>query len=474
MKKTLSLVAIIIIIIAATPFITGLVAKNRFENLAAQIQLQNPNLKLNTHYHLGWLSSRATVNWGLNSATEEPVPALQHEIIIHHGPIAVFQGEDGRTHFFLGIAVINVQLPQFAPNPMFSIHFQKKVFSNTIRIPFNLHYDIRLHARLQATVNVANKPLLNLNLDDLLLKCNFTHNLSRVQGQFLVDNFNITGNSIEYLNIPKIEVQINHHTEQGVYLGNEAIRIPSIDLSLPNMLQFKMQMLTAAFTGTQDKDNVTYQMVLGVSNALYNEAAYGPFAFDLQISNLNFKALSQIQQKIQDYVKAKAAQPDNADALQNDLEQALRPLLPTLIQANTELTLKQLDFSIPSGSLRSNGYLRFSQRPTALDVSALLQSTELHYHLAANQDLTQDLIQNLLDRTLGLVSNTLDPAQILTQLMQIGLIKESNGFYNVDIAVKRGAPYVNDQPFNPAVLQQIQLTAPEKAAKAVPAKAAAK
>lgn len=468
MKKTLSIIALLIIIIAALPFITGLVAKNRFENLVTQIQIQNPNLKLHTNYHLGWLSSRATVAWSLNEPAEE-MPALQHEVIIHHGPLVFFHDEKGKIQFFPGIAVLNVQLPQFAKNPLFSIDFQKKTFSNTIRIPFNLHYSIRLQAILQATVSVGNKPLLQLNLDDLMLHCNFTHDLSKVSGQFLVDNFKITSSANYYLNIPKIEINIDHHTEQGVYLGNESVHIPSIDISLPALLQFQMRTLTSSFQGEHTNNNVTYTMGMDMNSAVYNGKTYGPFAFNVQIGNLNFDALSQIQQKIQAYVKAKAEHPQNADILQNTLAQDLRGLFPALIQPNTELTLKQLDFSIPSGSVRSNGYLRFSQTPKTLDMDTLTQSAELSYHLATSQALAQTLIRTLFDKSLGMATNELNPEQVITQLIKMGLIRENNNFYYLDIKMKQGIPYVNELPFNPAILQQIELTAPQTPT--VPAKA---
>ncbi len=471
MKKTFSIIALIIVIIAALPFITGLVAKNRFENLVAQIQAQNPNLTLHTNYHLGWLSSRAQVDWSLNSAATQ-MPALQHEVIVHHGPLAFFRDEKGHNRFFLGIAVLNVELPQFTKNPLFTIDFQKKVFSNTIHIPFNLHYRIRLHALLQATVSVGNKPLFQLNLDNLMLRCNFTHDLSKVQGQFLVDNFKIMNDATPYLTIPKIEININHHTKEGVYLGNESVYIPSIDLLLPSFVQFKMQTLTSSFIGEQDKNNVTYKMGLSMNNASYNGESYGPFAFDFQIGNLSFKALSQIQQKIQAYVKAKAEHPDNADALQDTLAEDLRTLLPTLIQANTTLTLKQLDFSIPTGSVRSNGTLVFSQTPKTLDMDTLRQNAELNYHLATSQDLAQTLIRTLLSKSLGPMSNTSDAQSILAQLIQMGLIKESNGFYGLDIQIKQGIPYVNERPFNPAILQQLQL-APSAATATTPVAPAA-
>ncbi len=462
MKKTLSILALIILIIAALPFVTGLIAKNRFENLATQIQHQNPNIQLKTKYHLGWLSSRAVLSWSLNTPTNTAMPTLQHPAIIHHGPFILFKDEEGKTHFFFGIALLQVQLPELAQNSVFSIDFKKKIFSNFIYIPFNLHYDFRLHTQLQATVNFNRIPLLSLNLDNLGLNANFTHNFNQVQGQFLLENLNLDSQNNGYLAIPRIEINIDHHLEQSVYLGNESIHIPLIDLSIPSLIQLKMQTLASSFAGHREKnDDVDYTLDLSVNNILYDNQSYGPFAFDFEIRDLNFKVLSEVEQKLQQYVNAKPDQANNASELQTTLEKDMRTLLPTLIQPNTEFNLKQLDFSVPSGSIRSNGVLHFLKTPKMLSLDALMQASELQYHLAASQSLTQLLIQSVLAKSLGIVDNQWDPAKILAQLLRLGLVKENNGFYYIDIRVKQSVPYVNELPFNPAVLQKIQWIAPQ-------------
>ncbi len=459
MKKTLSIAALIIAIIACLPLVSGLIAKNRFEALTAELQAKNPNVQIQSQYHLGWLSSTAKLTWG-TSAPEAQWPAIQHEVIIHHGPLAFFYDEQGKMHFFFGIAVLDVRLPEFAKSSLFTIDFQKKIFSALVRIPFNLHYAVDVHAALQATINLASKPILNLNLDQLQLTCDFTHDFSRVKGQLLVQNFNVNADSRGYLNIPSIQVEINNHREQRVYLGNETITIPSIDLSIPPMLQFKLQDFNSAFVGLRKKNDVSYQMTLEINNANYDNQSYGPLGFNFQVNNLNFKVLAEIEEKVRVYAKQRATQPENTEDLQNALAEDLKKLLPGLVQNNTEIALKQLDLSVPSGNLHSQGSVRFVQLPTSVDnLSALMQDIELSYHLELSKSLAQSFLVDLIDSNIGIANNNIDPTSILGQLAKLGLLRENSDSYNVDINIKKGAPYVNQQPFNPSILQQLQTVA---------------
>ncbi len=457
MKKTLSITALGIIILAFLPLVSGLVAKNRFENLTAQLQVKYPNVQIHSNYRLGWLSSEASLAWNAN-ASEVEWPAIQHQVIIHHGPIAFFHDEQGHTQFFFGIAVLDVQLPKLTKSNLFTIDFQKKIFSARISIPFSLHYAVNLHAALQATVNLAKTPLLSLNLDQLQLKGNFTHDLSRVKGQLLVQNFNVNANSKGYLTIPSIQVHIDNHREQGVYLGNETIAISSIDLSIPPMLQFKLQDFNSSFVGSREKTDISYQMNLGVNNATYNSQGYGPLNFDFQMNHLNFKTLAQIEEKIQVYAKQRALQPENTENLQNTLAEDLKKLLPGLVQNNTELALKQLALSVPNGSIHSEGTLRFASPPTSSNINALMKEIDLYYHLEISKSLAQSFLTDIIDRNMGLATNHIDPSAILGQLAKMGLLKENNDSYNLEIKIKQGAPTVNQQPFNPALLQQLQMT----------------
>ncbi len=463
MKKSLSIAALIIAIIACLPLVSGLIAKNRFEALTAELQAKNPNIPIQSQYHLGWLSSTAKVTWG-NNAPEAQWPALQHEVIIHHGPIAFFPDAEGKTHFFFGIAVLEVHLPELAKNSLFTIHFQKKIFSALIRIPFDLHYAADVHAALQATVNLASKPLLNLNLDLLQLDCNFTRDFSRVKGQLLVQNFNVNADSRGYLNIPSIQVQINNKRDQGVYLGTETVTLPGIDLSIPPILQFKLQDFNSVFVGSRQKTDISYQMTLGINHALYNNQNYGPLNFDFQINNLNFKVLAEIEEKVRVYAKQSALRPENTGDLQNALAEDLKKLAPGLVQSNTEIALKQLELSIPNGSLHSQGTVRFVQLPPSLDnISALMQDITLYYHLEISKSLAQSFIVDLIDSNIGVANNTIDPNAVLGQLAKLGLLQENSDSYNLEITIKQGVPYVNQQPFNPTILQQLQtIAAPEE------------
>ncbi|MCD6046313.1 MAG: hypothetical protein K0R48_1476, partial [Gammaproteobacteria bacterium] len=306
--------------------------------------------------------------------------------------------------------------------------------------------------------NLANKPILNLNLETLQLDCNFTHDLSRVKGNFLLQNLNVNANAKGYLNIPNIQVHIENHRDQGVYLGNETIAIPSIDLSVASMLQFKLQDFNSSFVGSRKQNDISYQMNLAMQNALYNNQNYGPFLFDFQINNLSFKVLAQMEEKIRTYAKERAKQPENTAALQNTLAEDLKNLSPGLIQSNTELALKQLDLSAPIGSIHSQGTVRFPTVPTSTDINALMRDIDLSYHLEISKNLAQSFITDIIDRNIGAANNNIDSNAILGQLGQMGLLRENNGAYNLDINIKQGAFSVNQKPFTPAVLQQLQMT----------------
>lgn len=462
MKKILSIAALIVVILAFLPLVSGLVAKNRFENLTAELQVKYPNLQISSNYHLGWLSSEATLSWNVNASGAE-WPAIQHEVIIHHGPIAFFHDEQGRTQFFFGVAVLDVQLPVLSQSNLLTINFQKKIFSAIIRIPFDLHYAVAVHAALHATVNLAKQPLLSLNLDQLRLESNFTHDLSRVKGEFLVQNFTINANDRGYLTLPSIQVNLNNHREEGVYLGNETIAIPSIDLSLPPMLQFKLQDFHSSFVGAREKTAISYQVNLGVNGATYNDQNYGPLTFDFQVNRLNFKTLAQMEEKIQAYAKQRTLQPENTEDLQNALAEDLKKLLPGLVQKDTEIALKQLDLSLPNGNVHSQGTLSFASVPTSININTLMQDVELYYHLAMNKSLAESFITDIIDRNIGVINNQIGPNVILGQLANLGLLRENNDTYNLDIQIKQGVITVNQQPFNAALLQQAQmaLTQPE-------------
>ncbi len=462
MKKALSLTGAILAIIACLPLVFGLVAKNRFEHLTTQLQIKNPQLQVKTSYHLGWLSSRASLSWSSDNQGAGSLPSLQHDVIIHHGPVAFFQDVQGRTHFFFGIALLDIQLPQLAKNSFFSIDFKKKRFAATMRIPFNLHYAINANAALDATLSIAGQSILRLNLDQLQLSCDFTQNLNRVKGLFSLDNFSVNADSRGYLTIPKLQVHLDHHREQGVYLGHETILIPSIDLSAPPFVQFKLNDFNSSFLGQRQKTNIRYQMNLVLQNAVYNNQNYGPFAFDFQINNFNFETLSNIEGKISAYVKEKKVHPENAEVQQRALAETLKKLLPGLIQPNTEIALKQLDLSLPNGSLHSQGYLRFAKAPISLDINALIQQADLYYHLDISKNLAQFFIIDMIDSSIGAANNSIDPTAVLGQLAKLGLLQENSDSYILDIKIKQGVPTVNQLPFNSGVLQQINMAAAQQ------------
>jgi uncharacterized protein YdgA (DUF945 family) len=226
------------------------------------------------------------------------------------------------------------------------------------------------------------------------------------------------------------------------------------------MLQFKLQKFNSVFVGLRNNNDVSYQMTLGVNNATYNNQSYGPLNFNFQVNNLNFKVLAEIEEKVRVYAKQRAEHPENTEELQNALAEDLKKLFPGLAQNNTEVALKQLDLSVPSGNLHSQGSMRFIQLPTSIDnLSALMQDIELSYHLEISKSLAQSFIVDLIDRNIGVANNNIDPTSILGQLAKLGLLKENSDSYNVDINIKKGASYVNQQPFNPSILQQLQTMA---------------
>ena len=452
----LSIVAVVIVVVALLPVTTGLIAKNRFNHLVERLQQQNPAIKVTSAYHLGWLSSRATVNWTIAMPNTQ-MPTIENDVIIHHGPLAFYTNDEGQHKFYFGIAVLDFKLPDLLKDAMFAIDFQKKNFSAIICIPFNLHYNTHIHAAVQASLTVAGKPLASINLDNLTLQSNANSDLSSVKADFLMENFNINAESQGYLNIPKITATADLHAEDHVYLGNESFSVPSVEISAASAVQFKADSFTTGFTGQKDKDGVNYEVMANLKNATYNGVSYGPFAFDLEAAHFNFKALSQIQQKL-DALKKQMV--DNPDSAENSMMDELKPLLPQLIQANTEINLKQLDFTVPYGSYQSNGYIHFNQAGSANgDIVALISKAEMKYHVITDQAFATFIIQSLGNKNNTSATQTFDPQQALSQLVQAGLVHENNGQYELDIMFKQGMPYINNQPFNPGMLQQLENSA---------------
>ncbi len=489
MRKWLYFLSVVIILglLAASYYVTGVRAEKEFDNFLKSAN-NFPNLKVSAeNYQRGWLKSTVHLHVVLNQPTQQYIqngesqtmPAqdvsFSFDMDVYHGPI-IFA--DGRVTFGLGFAQAKVPLPDELLN-----QFNQVFASNSTKPTFIVSVLLRYAGRLNVDLNIPSFVLVSKDNQEQLDWAGFhgrwevSKRLSHIKGNVAFRGLTFKAGETNGSFGP-VSLKYNvENSKEGLLSGDASLGVQSFKLGASGISAISVDGFQAlSDSSLRTKDNVQLidsSLKADVRKVTYQGFDYGPGVLDVDVSNLDAEALEQIQQKFQ------AVSNENlTDAQQQIFFLTLLPEISRLLQRGAELHVKQFQLSIPQGLILATGKVKLPAQQNA-NQNPLLLIQQIHAYVTAevpvfwlSDRLTNFLQFKIVQRQLmeqqvaqkddsgnTMPAKMLSPQEInalakqqameqLQSLVQNGVLIQKENVYRVRLAFRAGTFYINGKPFS--------------------------
>ena len=193
---------------------------------------------------------------------------------------------------------------------------------------------------------------------------------------------------------------------------------------------------------------------MGVQDALYGEASYGPARFDLSMNHLHARTLAQLQRAMLKAYSDPAAFAADAKNPQAAFDPLVQPALK-LLEYSPEISLDRVSFRMPQGEVLLAARAKFN----GIKPEDFKQPPILMAKLDASAEIT--LPEALLMLPLGIKADSAEAMQAQMQmrerqiaaLVEQGYILRNGAMVTSKFEFRNGQLAVNGKQFDPQALQ---------------------
>jgi len=192
-----------------------------------------------------------------------------------------------------------------------------------------------------------------------------------------------------------------------LYVGKNEVTFDGLTLSRTNaadgdIRELRIKDLAITLDSAYENALVGFRELVELAEVTVDGDTFGPAVFDLEMKNLDGRALSEFQEQLQDIYRG--AENFNPDEQLVQLVPLYFQLFNRLLEGKPELSIHRLHLTSPRGNLGGNGHLRFVGDDGAGlgDMAVLLRQIEAGFDLEIHERLVRSLLgenmKNALDQ----------------------------------------------------------------------------
>ena len=483
MKRIVSLLVLLAVIVLGGYFSTGLVTERTLKkNLSTLNQANLISVDL-IQYHRGLLKSKADLVWRMQTPEKIVhqddgrslvVPPKNYTfdmpLTIYHGPVIFKRGQ---VRFGLGMAHGELLLPEAYANE-FSETFTSNSTQPKLMIDAFVTYlnKTRLHVNLSAFQLFSKTDQSQIEWLGMKSALVFSPEHARLQGDVTLDGMRLIGEEL-HLILDKVTSAYDiHKTAQGLFLGEVSFQLPMFQFTDKNNTELKLKQLDINSSSDVDEDRFTSSLHVAFETLLMHEKTYGPAEIDMSAKNLDAEVLANLN--------SRANQLQRSGVNRSEAQQALLSLLPDvpkLLSKGAVFEISKLRVGLPEGLLNGSVRLAFPKTKTDTPLQ-LLPNVEGEGQLNIPASFVKSLLarsykQKLLTASAHVHAEstvTEEPAetqvatvdldqqathqadQKLADLIQAGALQAKGTDYVLELKLSAGRLLVNGHPFHSGML----------------------
>lgn len=358
MRKLITGIIIIAIIILGLPFAAGFITQHKFMKFVTEVS-KAPNINLVVkNYHRGWFQSTADVeitfsSYKLTKHHLAPFVFTLHEII-QHGPLLMTHH---KAKFGYALAHSQLELSDKLKANLTDIipvgQALPKIYSE-IFFPFMGGADV-----------VTSLPSFILeklkqgkfSWKGAVMHANFNRFYDKVTGDLIINGFLFTTPSV---NVQQDGINISYRMNQveGLWVGRTDLDFPKIQVLNDGKLAFLLAGLKGYSESDLTANLVKILMQLNIDKWQNDDQIYGPGNLAFTFSKLNAIALMKMKQQLD-----ALNDPNINDEQRQLIVMAAIPLLPSLLDRGARFDLNNFVLQTPTGKLSANGYIAVTPAP---------------------------------------------------------------------------------------------------------------
>jgi len=482
MKRILSVLVLLVVIVLGAYFSTGLVTERTLKkNLSTLNQANVLSIDL-AGYHRGLFKSEAELAWQMQTPEKiikkddgrsVVIPpknyTFEMPLTIYHGPMILKHG-----HVRLGLGMAHGELAL--------ADVYGKEFSETFTPD-----SIQPKLMLDAFVTYLNKTQLEVELPAFKLSFKEDHNRiewlglnstflfsperARLQGDVALDGLHLIGEKVNLM-LDKTTTSYDiYKATNGLILGEATFQLPMFQFTDENKTSIELKQVEMKSNSDVNHDRFASLFHVAFTALTMNGKAYGPAELDASAKNLDAEVLANLN--------GRANQLQHVGIKRGEAQQALLSLLPDvpkLLSKGAIFEISKLRIGLPEGMM--HGFLRIAFPETKTNAALqLLPSVEGEGQLNVPASFVKSLLirsvkQKLLASTavdavapvtaqsteIQTVAVDLDQQathqadQKLADLIQAGALQAKGSDYVLEFKLSAGRLLVNGHPFHSGML----------------------
>lgn len=358
MKKLVGLIIIILILLLAGYYGTGLMTEKTLKRDITVINQSN-GLQANIiNYDRGWFTSKAKLDLKVSfpervqkddAGNMQVVPAQEYTVDIplniYHGPVMF--APDG-MHFGLGYAKTSLDLPKELKGQIENTFKESSSYPKlNLSVLISYLNTSSFRANLPEFQLVAKNDGGQFNWKGLNTSVTVSSNMDTISGQMDFTGFEVNNkNTDAKLNDLSSEYDI-YKGDSGLYLGTGSVTLPSFEISKANQKIFQLSDFTIHSNSGVDDGLFHSTLTISLDKVIAEGKTYGPGEFKIAIKNLHAQTLAKMNEQMQQIQGA-------SDQIKQQAVLSLLPDLPKLLSKGAELNISELNFTMPQGRLEGN------------------------------------------------------------------------------------------------------------------------
>jgi len=481
MKRIVSVLVLLVVIVLGGYFITGLVTENTLKkNVGTFNQANLLSVEL-TEYHRGLLKSDATLTWQIQTPEKIihqedgrslVVPPKSYifdmPFTIYHGPMMF---DHGHIRLGLGLARGELDLPE-----AYLKEFHETFTSQSTPPRLMLHAFITYFNQTQLEVELPAFKLFSKDDQNHVewrgMNSSFVFSPTRenMQGDITVDGLHVMGEQLQLVLEHMTSSYDMHRAKNGLYLGEARVHLPVLQLTDKDDAKLNIKQVEVTSNSEVDHNLFASQIHVSFETFMIQEKTYGPAELDISVHHLNAEVLAHLNNRAQQLQQAGMNRAEAQQALLS-----LLPDVPQLLSKGAVFEIKTLKIKLPDGLMDASLRIAFPeteadaplqilprvegagqlQMPAAFVKSLFVRSYKQKLLLASmnadspvteEPDAVHTAAVNLDQQAIHQADKT------LAGLIQAGAFQAKERDYVLDLKLSAGRLLVNGHPFNSGML----------------------
>jgi len=481
MKRIISILVILVVIVLGGYFSTGLVTEHTLKkNLKTLNQANFLSIDLAT-YNRGFFKSNAELTWiiqtperitqqddGRSLVVPPKLYTFDMPLTIYHGPV-IFQAKG--VKFGLGMAHGELSLAE-KPDKKFSKLFTSNSTKPNLMIDAFVTYfnKTQLEAKLPAFKLISKENQNQLEWLGMNSSFVFSSESTRYQGDIALDGLRLMGEKVQLILEKITSLYDIHKAKNGLYLGDASVHLPLFQFTDKDKKEFKVEQVDVT-SNTDVKDELfSSSLYVAFKRLSKGDKTYGPAEIMMSAKNLDANVLANLN--------ASATQLQKAGVNRSQAQQALLSLLPdvpNLLSKGAVFEISKLSIKLPEGLMNGSLRVAFPKTKTGTPLR-LLPKVEGDGQLNMPASFIKSLFVTSYKQTLLTAPAHAEPAvtdeagntqvetvnldqqathqadQKLADLIRAGALQAKGSDYVLELKFSSGRLLVNGHPFQSEML----------------------